>query len=148
MMSDKEEKNLKDQVMDVVNDVKDDSESFDKAEVESGKAMGVLAYIIPLIPYFAEKKNKFVKYHAKQGMNLMVIYVIYSILYQILVNVIKVRRFAYYGAVEYRITPWWITFPLSIVGIGLSVLSVVGIIYVLSGKAKELPIINKFKIFK
>ena len=46
--------------------------------------MGVLSYIIPLIPYFVEKENKFVRYHAIQGMNLLIISIIYGVAYSIL----------------------------------------------------------------
>ncbi len=147
-MSDKKEKKLKDQFTEIINDVKDESDSFSKEEVENGKVMGALSYVIPFIPYLLEKKNKFVRFHAKQGMNLFIIFVIYSILSKILTGVIKIKKFIYYGAVEYRVTPWWVTFPLSIIGIAIFIFSVVGIIYALNGKAKELPIINKLKILK
>lgn len=150
-MSEKNKIDLKSKIegiLNIVNDTNDESESFSKEETKSGKGMGILCYIIPFIPYFAEKKNKFVKYHAKQGMNLFIISVIYSILYNILSGVIKVKKYAYYGAIEYRITPWWVTFPLNLIGIALAALSVIGIIYVLDGKAKELPLINKLKILK
>ena len=58
------------------------------------------------------------------------------------------KKYVYYGAIEYSVTPWWVTFPLGLIGIGLSVLAIMGIIYVLNGKAKELPVINKLKILK
>jgi uncharacterized membrane protein len=148
MSDEKEEKNLNDQIKNIINDVNDSSESFDKEEIESGKGMGVLCYIIPFIPYFVEKKNKFVQYHAKQGMNLFIICVVYSIIYSILTSIIKVKRYVYYGAIEYNVTPWWVTFPLGLIGLGLTVIALMGIVYVLNGKAKELPIINKLKILK
>ena len=40
-----------------------------KKDNESKKSMAILSYIIPLIPYFVEKKDKFVRFHAVQGMN-------------------------------------------------------------------------------
>lgn len=143
-----EKKSLTDQIKNVFDDVKDDSDSFSKEEIENGKGMGILSYIIPFIPYFAEKKNNFVQYHAKQGMNLFIISIIYSIIYSVLTSLIKVKRVIYYGAIEYRVTPWWVSFPLRIIGLGIFILAIMGIIYVLNGKAKELPIVNKFKVLK
>ena len=42
--------------------------------------MGIIAYfsLLALIPYFCEKKNKFVVYHAKQGMNLLIFETAYA----------------------------------------------------------------------
>lgn len=152
-----ENKDFKDKAKNILNDVKDESKSFEKKDIESGKGMAILSYIIPLIPFFAEKKNKYVQYHAKQGMNLLVIAVAYSIIYGILTSVIKVRGncgYGYWGdlAAEFgaycKITPWWVTLPLSLVGLCITALCVIGIINVCNNKAKELPVVNKIKIFK
>ena len=47
-----------------------------------------------------------------------------------------------------KITPWWVIWPLNIIGILILVIAVIGILNVINGKAKELPIINKIKIIK
>ena len=139
------------------NNLEDSTSNFEKKDIESGKAMGVLSYIIPLIPFFAEKKNKFVVYHAKQGMNLLIVSIAYTILYVILTSVVKVNGDCGYGylgdfaqslGITCEVTPWWITWPLNIIGLGITILVIMGIVYVCQGKAKELPIINKIKIFK
>ncbi len=152
-----ENKNLKDKANDLLKNVKDDSKKFDKKEIESGKGMAILSYIIAPIPYFAEKNNKYVKYHAIQGMNLLIIAIAYSAIYWLLSSVIKVKGSCGYGywgewaealGATCKVTPWWVTVPLSIVGIGVGLLFILGIINVCNGKAKELPIVNKLKIFK
>lgn len=140
-------KDFKDNVKNFVNNVQDSTNDFTKEEIEDGKGMGILSYIIPIIPFFAEKKNKFVVYHAKQGMNLLILAIAYSIIYSVLTSVIKVRGSGYWG-VYYTVTPWWVTFPLSIIGLCISILCIMGIVNVCKGKAKELPIVNKIKIFK
>lgn len=137
----------------ILNDVKDDSKLFEKKEMEDGKVMAILAYIIPPIPYFAEKDNKYVRYHAVQGMNLLIVAIVYSIVYAILSSIIKVNGscgnwFGYELGSYCKVTPWWVTLPLSLVGIAISILCIIGIINVFNGKAKELPIVNKLKIFK
>ena len=47
-----------------------------------------------------------------------------------------------------EITPEWVNYPLNVLYFVFLLFAVTGIIYVLQGKAKELPILNKFKIFK
>ena len=151
------EKNTSDNIKGLFNNLKDSTSNFQKTDIEAGKGMGVLSYIIPLIPFFAEKKNKFVVYHAKQGMNLFIVSIAYIILYAILAAVIKVDGNCGYGylgnfaeslGITCEVTPWWITWPLNIIGLGISILAIMGIVYVCQGKAKELPIINKIRIFK
>ncbi|MDO5569283.1 MAG: zinc-ribbon domain-containing protein [bacterium] len=106
-------------------DTEDTTASFSKKEIESGMVLAILSYIIALVPFLAEKKNKFVIYHAKQGMNLFIIYVIWAI-----VN---------------SIFPF---FPLALIGLAVTILNIIGLIYACQGKAKEVPIINKIKIIK
>lgn len=136
-MEKKEEKNLKDEAVKVLNDVKNDSKKFTKKEIEDGKGMSILAYIsiLALIPYLTEKENKYVMYHAKQGMNLFIIEVIVGALAPLLCLIL------------FLIAPL-VSLILSIVGFALLILSIIGIINVCNGEAKELPIINKIKIIK
>lgn len=134
-------------------DTEDKSKQFNEKDVSSGKGMAVLSYIIPPIPYFTEKNNKFVKYHARQGMDLFIISILYAVVYNILSSVIRVNSScgSWFG-VELgnycKVTPWWIVLPLTIIGICISIIAIIGLVNAATGKAKELPIVNKFKIFK
>lgn len=119
--------------------------------------MAILPYIIPFVPYFVEKENKYVRYHAIQGMNLLIVGIAYSIVYSVLSALIKVKSncgFGYWGDLAAsletycKVTPWWVTWPFGIIGVGISALCVLGIINVCNNKAKELPIVNKIKVFK
>lgn len=110
---------------------------FSKKDIEDGKLMGILSYIgiLCLIPYLTEKENEFVKYHAKQGLNLFLIEVICSAGLSIIGGIL------------------WLLIGLvalvsSCVGLLALVLSIMGIVNVCNGEAKELPIINKFKLIK
>ena len=122
----------------ILDDVKDETDSFDKKDIESGKVMAILSYlgILVLIPYFAEKNNKYVAYHAKQGLNLFIIEIIASFAFSIF-SVI-------FGLIIFFIVPI-IGAALSLASLGLTI---IGIVNVCNGKAKELPVINKFKIIK
>ena len=110
-----------------LNNTKDTTEQFDKDDIEKNKAMGLLAYILFFIPLLAAKDSPFARYHANQGLVLFLCGLISSVLWII------------------PILGWIIAPILSIV---ITVLAVIGIINALNGKAKELPIIGKFKILK
>ena len=111
-------------------------EKFTKKEIEDGKVMGILAYlgILALIPYLAEKNNKFVVYHAKIGMNLFLIEVIGSVAISVLAFTLILAPLAALASM--------------VLSIGTLVLSIIGIVNVCQGEAKELPIIEKIKIIK
>ena len=87
----------------------------------------MLAYIIFLIPLLAAKDSKFARFHTNQGLVLFLCGIIASV-----VAVIPVIG--------------WIVAPIA--GLVITVLAIIGIINALNGKAKELPVIGKFKILK
>jgi len=113
--------------------------NFEKKDIESGKAMAILSYILPFIPFFAEKNNKWVRFHAVQGMNLLIIVIAINIIFSILYRII--------WSISWRL--WGIIGLISsAINIGITVLCVIGIVNVCQEKANELPLINKIKIIK
>ncbi len=88
--------------------------------------MGILSYlgILVLIPLFVSRKDAFVKFHAKQGLVLLIIEAIAWILIG-----------SFWG-------PLWILFRL--IKLGVFILSIIGIINVLNKKEKELPIVGSW----
>lgn len=122
-----------------VKDLEKNAENYDKKDIERGKGMAILSYILPPIPYFIEKENKWVRYHAVQGMNLFIIAIAVSIAVSIISSIVL--------SISWRL--WSITSALtSLVSLAIFVLCVMGIINVCQEKAKELPLINKIKIIK
>jgi len=123
-----------------LNNIADTTADFDKADIEQNKVMGILAYLGPLvfIPMFAAKGSKFARFHANQGLTLFIACVAWSIVYGILSWIILTIS-------------WRLYFISSIIGLCslvFLVLAVLGIINVANGRAKELPVIGKFKILK
>jgi len=110
-----------------LNNTADITDQFDKDDIEKNKVMGLLAYILFFIPLLAAKDSPFARYHANQGLVLFLAAILSSVILII------------------PILGWIIAPILSIV---ITVLAVIGIINALNGKAKELPIIGKFKILK
>ncbi|HPS65003.1 MAG TPA: hypothetical protein PK447_05465 [Ignavibacteria bacterium] len=109
-------------------------------EIESGKAMAFVAYIIFFIPLLIEeqRKNKFVMYHTEQALVLVILWVIIWIAQAILSAIIFAISFHLYFLVVIINLLWII--PL--------VLWILGVVNALTGKVKEVPIVGQFgKIF-
>jgi len=95
------------------------------------------------VAIFAAPQSKFARYHANQGLILAIIEVIYGFAYFVL------------SFLLFSILPWrmWglATFLLGIVGLtGIIFLAllIIGIMNASQGKAKELPVIGKYRILK
>lgn len=87
--------------------------------------MGVLSYLGPLVivSYLTEKDDPFVKFHIRQGVVLIVIEVAAWIIGSMM----------------------WTLWPLiSIVNVGTVILSIIGIVNVVQGQQKELPLVGHF----
>ncbi|MCL2037413.1 hypothetical protein FWG95_00145 [Candidatus Saccharibacteria bacterium] len=133
-----------------------DDKAASKKEIEDGKTMAILAYILAPIPYFAEKKNKFVRYHAVQGMNILIVGVAYAIVANIINRIVwnafvgDCIRSIYTG--HGGCGGWGmartISWILGVGGVVIGVIVVIGIVNAVNGKKKEVPILGKVKIIK
>ena len=112
-----------------INNTADTTADYDKKDIEDNKLMGVLAYIgiLFLVPLFAAKESKFAKFHTNQGILLFIVGVAGAI-----VGLLPIIG--------------WILAP--IISLATLALTILGIVNVCQGKAKELPIIGKYKILK
>lgn len=118
----------------------DTTAGFDPADVEKNKVMGVLAYlgILVLIPIFAAKDSPFARYHANQGLILCLAAIVYGVAMSVLVSVIL--------AISWRL--YFLVKILRLLNIVFAVFCVIGIVNVVNGRAKELPIIGKYRLLK
>lgn len=114
-----------------LNNTSDTTAQYDPADIQSSTLMSVLCYfsILVFIPIFVAKDSAYTKFHANQGLILAIVAVISSV-------IMKALSF---GIIE---------FVCSIINIAVVVLSVIGIINAVNGKAKELPLIGSIKILK
>ena len=109
------------------NNTADTTAEYDAQDIEKNKVMAILAYILFFIPLLAAKDSKFARFHTNQGLVLFLGGIIASV-----VAVIPVIG--------------WIVAPIA--GLVITVLAIIGILNALNGRAKELPVIGKFKILK
>ena len=115
--------------------------SSDASDAQSNKVMAILAYFGPLvlIPIFAAKGSKFARYHSNQGLVLLILCVIYSIVISILTSILM--------AISWRLLS--IASIISTVcGLGITVLAVIGIINAAKGEMKPLPFIGGISLLK
>ncbi len=110
-----------------LNNTPDSTDQFDPQDIEKNKVMALFAYIIFLIPLLAAKDSPFARFHTNQGLILFIGALATSV----------VAMIPFIG---------WIV--SSIAAVAVTVLSVIGIINAAGGKAKELPLIGKFKLLK
>lgn len=117
-------------------DTPDTTAEYDQQDIEKNKLMAVLAYIgiLVLIPIFAAKDSKFARFHANQGLVLMIVEIAISVIIGILSWIPVV------GVI--------ISIIGGLVGLCAFVLAIIGIINAVNGKAKELPLIGKIRILK
>jgi len=118
-------------------------------DAEDNKVMGILSYLgfLCLIPYFTKKESPFAQFHAKQGIILFGVDIIYIILSSIL-GAIKFTKTEYYFGVpvEVRTSPWFISLITWILSLGILALVVIGIVNAVKGQKKELPLIGGIKL--
>jgi len=98
---------------------------YTQEDIQDNKVIAALSYfgLLVLVPLLAKKDSPYCQFHAKQGLVLLIAWVIIGIIAVI------------------PILGWIVGFLGSIF---LLVLFVIGLINALGGKAKELPVIGQF----
>ena len=124
-------------------------------DIENNKWMAIMAYILPPVAYYskAKKKSKWLSFHARQGMNLFLVELLFSLISIILLDKITVLRDCtnyLYGITYYcgEETPMYLKICVLLVGVLLVVIAVNGIVNVLCKEKEKLPIIGKLNLFK
>ena len=109
-------------------EVDDYTEEIDPEDIEKNKPMAILAYLgfLVFIPIFAAKDSKFARFHANQGLILFLI------------------EFILIWFTRVKVLGWL----FNLLELVVWLLAIVGIVYVVQGKAKELPVIGNWKILK
>ncbi len=151
-MNNENPNNFKDKVKNL-NNTADTTSEFDPKDVSDNKGISVLSYLGPLvfIPMFAKKDSKYARFHANQGLILFIVYVGYTVLQNILLSILRSIfpwkwDYGYLGGRGFIFDA--LSTILSPVWIPIAIIAIIGIVNAASGKAKELPLIGKFKLLK
>ena len=123
-----------------LNNTADTTAEYDPADITNNKTMGILAYFGPLcfIPMFGAKESKFARFHANQGLVIFLACVVWSTVYWVLSAVVL--------AISWRL--YFISAIIGLFSLVFLVLAIIGIINAAKGKAKELPVIGKFRLLR
>ena len=114
----------------------DETDSIDPADIEKNKAMGGLAYFLFFLPLIACPDSRYGRFHANQGLLLLILGICSGIL-NVIITAILTWRLA------------WLSVMLSFfIGLAVFIIGIIGLINGFSGKAKELPLIGKIRIIK
>lgn len=108
--------------------MQDQSGAFEQSDIESNKTMAGLAYLIFFLPLLVCPQSKYAKFHANQGLLLLIV--------------------GFAGSIILGIIPiiGWIILP--IFTLAVFVLGIMGLINGFGGKAKRLPLFGQFDILK
>jgi len=119
----------------------DTTAQYDPADIAKNKNISALAYlgILFFIPLVACPESKFGRYHANQGLVLLLLGIVVSIVFAILTSVMFWISWALLSVISILSTIAWL---------GILALCIIGIINTVNGKAKELPLIGKIKLIK
>lgn len=118
------------------NNTKDTTQEFDLADIENNKIMAVFSYIsiLVLIPILAAKDSKYARFHANQGLVLLLASLVIGFVTGIL------------SAVPF--VGWIFALASGLIDLLILVLMIIGIFNAATGKAKELPLIGNITILK
>ena len=111
-----------------------------KQDVGNNRMIAVLAYlgVLAVMLFLMEKKSEFVRYHMGQGITLLVLEIVYGIVYQFLTAAVL-------------LISWRLYFIVRIVGctaVIFPALALIGIMNVVNGQEKELPVIGKIRVVR
>lgn len=138
---------LKDKITGFMSSIKDYTDSFSLEEIESGKALSIVSYLIPLVPFILSKKNNYVKFHTLNGMNILFTYLIFLIIKRTLSYIFGTPCDLVSG-LKCIILPISLRIFFAFINMIFSFIILNGVLNVCNNKAKEIPIISKIKLFK
>lgn len=106
----------------------DNIHGFLKEDIEKNKTVAGLAYILFFLPLLVCPDSKFGRFHANQGLLLLIVSIA--------------------GSFILSIVPFigWVLLPFF--SIAVMIVAIIALVNAMNGKAKELPICGKFRLLK
>lgn len=115
------------------------AEIYEEEDIKQNKTMAGLAYILFFLPLIVCKDSRFGRFHANQGLLLLILSVTGYIAISIVATILATITWRLFG---------FISLLYSIFGLFILAIAIYGLVNGLNGKAKELPIIGKFRIIQ
>jgi uncharacterized membrane protein len=115
------------------------AEIYDEEDIKQNKTMAGLAYILFFLPLIVCKDSRFGRFHANQGLLLLILSVVGYIAISIVTTILATITWRLFG---------FITLLYSIYGLFIMAVAIYGLVNGLNGKVKELPVIGKYRIIQ
>ena len=112
---------------------KDHTDEFDPDETKKGRFLCIISYVfvLVLIPLLSSKSTDYVRFHAKQGLILTVISTLYVVIMNVIIGICR--------SVMSSVGVIIVGSLLYLLLLYLLFLAVLGIVYAVKCRAKELP---------
>lgn len=107
--------------------------------VQENKAIFILSYILFFLPLLSCPNSKVGRFHANQGLVLLLTSIVGQIAVSILSGILLAISWRLWGVISLLSWAWWIA---------VLVLMIIGMVNANKGEQKPLPIIGKIKIIK
>ncbi|MBR0599063.1 hypothetical protein [Sinanaerobacter chloroacetimidivorans] len=114
-------------------------EIFDTDDIQQNKTMAGLAYLLFFLPLVVCKDSKFGRFHANQGLLLLILSVGGYMVLSIFTTILATITWRLFGVVSLL----YGLFSLAILA-----LLIFGLVNGLNGKVRELPVIGRFRIIQ
>lgn len=137
---------LKEKILILLN-TEDHTKDYSLEEIESGKTLSIVSYLIPLVPFILSKKNSYVHYNTANGMNILFTYLIFLIIKRTLSYIFGTPCDLISG-IKCMILPLTLRIIFALINMLFSFIVLLGLLNVCNNKAKDLPLISKIKFFK
>lgn len=126
-------------------DTADYTAQYDPRDIEDNRVYAVFSYIglLVLIPILGARNSYFARFHANQGLLLLLTSAVYSVATRIATRVLDLIFGGFLSFI-----PNTFSAAASLIGLIFVVLMVLGIINAATGKAKELPFLGRFRVLK
>lgn len=131
-------------------DTRDFSDQYTQEDVNKNRVFGILSYIgiLFLVGIFAAKDSAWRKFHSNQGLVLCIADVAGVVVLWLISFIFGLMTGISYIGWLFSVLYWITRIVLWLYTLATTGLMVFGIINAAKGKAKELPLIGKFRIIK
>ncbi len=116
---------------------------FTTEDVKRNKIYGILSYlgILVLVPILGAKDSLYARFHANQGLCLLIFSIVLSLAGRMISCVLKVATFGLMNNLIHNLI-------FTAIGVIELVFLIIGIVNACSGEAKRLPLIGGFTLLK
>lgn len=125
------------------------NEQFTQEDIQQNKLMAALSYfgLLVLVPLFAAPNSGYARFHANQGLVLL----IFGVCCGVAVGILSGVAVGLLGALSLGGFFGFAVFTYILAGalsLGLFILGIIGIVNAATGKAQKLPLIGNITILK